>query len=262
MCRNLKSSRYPSCSDSVIGQIWQRFLTIIIDNKPEQDVCWRTVGVWGQQEPRCERLKEVVHCYNCDVFASVAEDVFSRIATNGTNNDASLLPETEGFTEEESGRQGDASVLCFRLESYWFGLNTHLISFVVDCPPIHSLPNQACQYIQGIVSVRGELQVCFSLAQLFGLQSSESSLVDKMPGTYRRLLSVRFGRHKIAFYVDEVRGVYRYFAKDILVVSTDLTPVCHDYFMGQLNTLYDDQKIPCQVIDDEKISSALGQYLK
>ena len=49
-----------------------------IPNVTDDIGCWRRIGVWGSERPRCIELEKVVHCRNCAVFAQAAREVFER----------------------------------------------------------------------------------------------------------------------------------------------------------------------------------------
>ena len=40
--------------------------------------CWKTIGVWGSEKPRCPKLEEVIHCRNCDQFTQAGRNLLER----------------------------------------------------------------------------------------------------------------------------------------------------------------------------------------
>src|SRR5262249_33650916 len=43
------------------------------------ETCWNTIGVWGDRTPRCERLPEVIHCQNCEVYCKAGRGLLERL---------------------------------------------------------------------------------------------------------------------------------------------------------------------------------------
>ncbi len=43
--------------------------------------CWNRIGVRGDHS--CEKLREHVHCRNCEVYAAAARNIMQRVLPNG-----------------------------------------------------------------------------------------------------------------------------------------------------------------------------------
>ena len=45
---------------------------------PGDKNCWRKIGVWGLESPRCELLELHLHCRNCAVFRNAGREQYNR----------------------------------------------------------------------------------------------------------------------------------------------------------------------------------------
>ena len=68
----------------------------------------------------------------------------------------------------------------------------------------------ALRPVLGLVNVRGELLICFSLTNLLGGDEPTQPTREKSGADRRRLLVVKRDGRRIAFPVDEVHGIHRY----------------------------------------------------
>jgi len=168
--------------------------------------CWRRIGVWGQERPRCVELERVVHCRNCEVFAQAAQAVFARRAEDS-------LDLAEPFTDTVVERvKGDAVCLPFRIGPHWLALPTASVVAIADRMPLHSIPHRRDGVVLGLAPINGEIVVAISLMALLGENGPEltnSAALNR--GVYARRVVVSARARRVAFDVDEVRGVQRFF---------------------------------------------------
>ena len=40
--------------------------------------CWGSIGVWGDDRPRCSVLEAVLHCRNCEIFENAGRELLDR----------------------------------------------------------------------------------------------------------------------------------------------------------------------------------------
>ncbi len=166
--------------------------------------CWKTIGVWrssGAVVP-CEKLAEVIHCRNCEVFTRVGRSLLERD-----------LPEEymEEWTSILACKKSDEligtlSMLLFRIEKEWLALPSLLFAEVVEPAKIHSLPHRPNPVLQGLVNVHGEVQLCVSLRALLGIENSQT---DTNPLNHRRMLVMGKANERWVFSVDEIHGIHR-----------------------------------------------------
>jgi chemotaxis-related protein WspD len=154
--------------------------------------CWRKIGVYGGDHS-CVLIAEVHHCRNCQVFQEAARGAFAVEAE-----------------EEEAGHEfapaGEASVslLVFRLGESWLGLPTESLAELAANGAVRRVAHRSRGALEGLVAVRGELHLCVSLLERFGLGQREAqrSLASA------RLVLVRDRQGALlAFRADQVLGL-------------------------------------------------------
>jgi chemotaxis-related protein WspD len=186
-------------------------LTTLIDD------CWNRIGVNGDQT--CPELEKHVHCRNCPTFARAARSFFDRRAPEGYLAEWSqLLGRPAGHSSIE-----ESALLVFRLGEEWLALELSVVSEVTTLHPVHRVPHRTNRVFSGLVSLRGQLQLCVSLHGLLDIDSLDSNAA---PSTNPRLVVIRKDSETWAFPVEEVAGVHRV-ARDQLqkVPSTLANPL-------------------------------------
>jgi chemotaxis-related protein WspD len=139
--------------------------------------CWNRIGTAGDRS--CPELETHVHCRNCPVFASAARVFFDRPAPEGYVAEwTQWLASTEQHTRRTSGEalaesdRDRVGVLIFRLGDEWLAFRTQTIAEVTMPRPVHRIPHRSSDILIGLVSLRGQLQLCISLHGLLGVESS------------------------------------------------------------------------------------------
>jgi chemotaxis-related protein WspD len=164
------------------------------------DDCWNRIGVNGDRT--CPELETHVHCRNCPVFARAARSFFDRKAPEGYLAEwAELLGKPVS-----TGSADDSALLVFRLGSEWLALALGVVSEVTALRPIHRVPHRTNRVFSGLVSLRGQLQLCVSL---HGLLEVDPPDPDADPSSSPRLVVIRKEAETWAFLADEVVGVHR-----------------------------------------------------
>jgi chemotaxis-related protein WspD len=162
--------------------------------------CWNRIGVHGDRS--CPALEEHIHCRNCPVFAGAARGFFDRRAPEGYLAEWSELLGRPA----EQGAADDAALLVFRLGGEWLALALSVVAEVTAPRPVHRVPHRTNRVFAGLVSLRGQLQLCVSLHGLLGVTPPDP-LVD--PPANPRLVVIRQGGETWAFPAEEVSGVHR-----------------------------------------------------
>lgn len=171
------------------------------------DECWRRIGVTGDRS--CPELEAYIHCRNCPVMAAAARTFFDRAAPEG------YLESWRGILEESAGplEARLESLLVFRLGQEWHALPTCTLVEVTTPRTCHRVPHRTGGVLEGIVNIRGQLQLCVSAHRLLGIEEAPAppSGADRADET--RLLVVErpghAGAERWVFRVDAVAGVHR-----------------------------------------------------
>jgi len=175
------------------------------------DRCWSTIGVWSQQPPRCEKLKEVVHCRNCRTYWDAGRQILDKGIPDGYLEQWTAIlannPEQHLLT--------DRSGIYFRLYDEWFSLPTRYFVEVSPIKYFHVVPHVRSKLIHGLINIGGAVHLCFSLSGLLNLQHKIKSLRDVKDKAYKRLVLVKINSQEFVFPVDEIGGVYHYSQSDI-----------------------------------------------
>lgn len=189
--------------------------------------CWRRIGVWGNQKSRCDELERVIHCRNCDVFAQAAREVFERRLQD-------LSPvATQAVDAIPDRAKGDGACLPFRVGNIWLGLPTSSVVAIADRAPTHSIPHRQDDVVQGLVPVNGEIVIAISLLALMAQgQAVPSELATR--GVYARRVVMAARGRRVAFDVDEVRGVQRFFRVQLSDPSRYCDPVLASLVEGMI----------------------------
>ena len=193
--------------------------------------CWNQIGVWSRQPAKCEKLREVIHCRNCDVYIKAGRKVMEKhipadYIAQWSKSYAQTPPET---------LQGQSSVIVFRLGAEWFCLPTKYCESVENPGPVHSIPRYTNTLLQGIVNVRGNLQLCFSLDALLQVAPDDNQSVGKI-GVYKRLLVLNYNQQYYVFPVDEIGGIDRIDDAHLDEAPATLSQRQAEYVKGMLNT--------------------------
>lgn len=198
------------------------------DKETRIDDCWNRIGTWGEDGPTCERLRDVHHCLNCDVYAAAGRALLERAPPPG------YLDDWKTFLAQPTVRSSGAmqSIVIFRLDRYWLGLSTSLFENIVEPRTVHSLPHNRNQAVLGLVSVRGELVVCISLGHL--VSESPADFTRRMSGAFPRDIVVERDDNRWAFPVSEVHGVVRVPRENYAGVSTYHGGLRREFLAGVL----------------------------
>src|SRR4051812_9327835 len=104
--------------------------------------CWNRIGVTGDQS--CDKLKQHVHCRNCEVYAGAAQRNLQRHVSADYKKDWAAH-----FRQNaDSGQQLDASCLVFRIGLEWLSLPTKIFVSVAPRAQPHRLPHRASRGLQ------------------------------------------------------------------------------------------------------------------
>ncbi len=181
-------------------------MTMPEDNRSNDDYCWTRIGTFSDGDASCVKLRELIHCRNCDLFQDHAGRLLEMSPPDGYIGEwAKSLAE-----QKEKAVNLSESFLIFRLEDELLALPTTLIREVANPASIHTIPRKSDSVLLGLVNFRGRLQLCFSLKALLGLEPARvaENNHEQLFGT--RFVQVESDGMAWVFPVDEVLDVYRY----------------------------------------------------
>jgi chemotaxis-related protein WspD len=167
------------------------------------DACWDRIGVHGDRS--CVKLREMVHCRNCPVFAAAGQRLFQREMPAQYRDEC-----TRAIAERDATAASDTrSLLIFRIGSEWLALDTQRAVEVVEPRPIHRVPHRSDRLLLGLANIRGELHLCMALGELLGIDARGDDATSGTTTAKQRLLVAEHNQNRWVFPVDEVEGVCR-----------------------------------------------------
>jgi chemotaxis-related protein WspD len=170
-----------------------------------KDRCWKRIGVWGNEEPRCEKLEAVIHCRNCQVFTQAGRNLLERALPDAYKDDwGTILLKKKG---KEAA--GTIAVVVFRVETEWMALSAGLFAEIIDDVSIHTLPHRKTPILLGLVNVHGEIQLCVSLKHLMNLEA-EPAPKRGAEKAKKRLMVVSKDGEQWVFPVNEIHGIHHF----------------------------------------------------
>ncbi len=223
----------------------------MIDGRP----CWNAIGVWAPESPSCPKLKEHVHCSNCEVFVAKGRELFEREPSSEYLKEwAKLLAEPR-----LDGSGGGESILVFRLEEEWLAFPTSAFKFVADVSRIHSIPHKSDALLLGLANAGDALRLCFSLKALLGIEQGPAPAVKEgSPMKAPRHLALERGGHAWLFQADEVLGVFNYDSKSVRNTPSTVSKANPSFVRKVL--LLDGRSVG--LLDDELVVFALNRSLQ
>lgn len=214
------------------------------------DACWRRVGVRGDHS--CPELAVHVHCHHCPVHAQAAQRLLGRPLPEGQREIwAERMRDTVSANAAPS-----ATWLLFRVGREWLALDAAHCEEIVAMRPVHTLPQRRRTGLTGIVSVRGELLPCLSLAELMGTEAASAAAgVRRLPP---RLLVLRSDDGRYVCTADEVHGLLRTEPGALMPTPTTVADARPNY----LRALLDWRQRSVGVIDAPLLFAALARCLE
>lgn len=209
--------------------------------------CWQRIGLWGDKS--CPELAKVVHCRNCPVFADAGRQLLERRPRAdylSEWSEAVSLPKQKQKTERDS-------VIVFRLEEEWLGLRTRIFQEITPMRPIHALPHRTNEVLLGLVNVRGELLLCFSLSNMIGVAKGEGA----RSANASKLIVVQNQNQRSAFPVDEILCIFELPRQELRNVPVNLAKSAGSFSLG----IFECQGRQVGLLDDELLFYTLERRL-
>jgi len=172
----------------------------------QEERCWKRIGVWAKEGPRCPELERVIHCRNCEVFTQAGRNLLERDLPEEYKGEwGQILLEKK--KEEPTGT---FPVVTFRIENEWLALPARWFAEIIETVPIHTVPHRKRPVLKGVVNVHGEIQLCVSLAHLIGLEEEEPGRQEPAGAVRRheRMMVVSKDGEAWVFPVKEIHGIH------------------------------------------------------
>jgi chemotaxis-related protein WspD len=134
--------------------------------------------------------------------------------------------------EKDTGIKDAVPVLVFRLGQEWMALGTDIFREVAEMGNIHKIPHCNDAVLMGLVNIRGELQLCFSLHVLLGIETAEDSPPPSGKKISKRMLVAERDKSCWIFPVDEIYGIHRYDQNDLRNVPATISKAAATYTKG------------------------------
>lgn len=218
------------------------------------DDCWHRIGVWGNEIPRCKRLDDFIHCQNCDIFHAASLKAYERALP-----DDYRLEWTKVLAgEKETALSRTTSVIIFRLGEEWVAIPTRLCKEISKMMKIHRLPHNKSSIMRGVVSSGGEIQICFSLGSLLGIDKADRVFGDGKNAVYARMIVMEMGGRRYVFPVSEIGGLHHYAEADLGPLPKTVSDSSASYMKGVIK--WDDNTVGC--LDETLLTSQLERSIK
>lgn len=189
-------------------------------------------------------------------------------AQNAARCRESLLdrPAPEGYVQEWQVRlrtkpddevRDTVALLVFRISKEWLALRVAAVAEVTADAPVHRVPHRTNDVLRGIVNVRGELQLAFSLRAMLGLPMGEMGK-NTSARIYPRMITLLRDGQRFVCRVDEVMGVSHFETALFEDAPVTVSKAMATFSRG----LYPHKVGKVAVLDDELIfHSLLNQHL-
>jgi chemotaxis-related protein WspD len=170
--------------------------------------CWNRIGVKGDRS--CEKLREVIHCHNCAVFAAAARTFLDREAPPGY-----LAEVTEGLARDSQARAPETlSAVVFEVGDQLLAIDTKAVVEVTAPRKPHRVGHRTGRIFVGLVNIHGQLELCCSLNGLLHIDAG----AKPASSAQARLLLVEHEGQRFSFEVGAVHGVHRFASEDLFAV--------------------------------------------
>ena len=163
--------------------------------------CWNLIGVMGDRS--CPEIPQHVHCRNCPVYVNAGSHLFNRAPPQAwLDEHKARLAELDVPLECDT-----ITVLIFRLGDEWLAFDVRSVLEVAEPKTVHRVPHRTGTHLEGVVNIRGELQLCVSLSRLLNLTAASQATAEAL--AMQRFLVAEHGRQRWVFPVEQVSGVHR-----------------------------------------------------
>lgn len=212
--------------------------------------CWKQIGIHGDRS--CRELAVHIHCRNCPRYEAGGQALFDQPPPPGYQAEwrAWLAQPVAAVRREEKAAQ------VFRVDQEWLALAANLFVEVVDPRPIRRIPHNTQPILLGLISVRGQLHLSFSMERLLGIGPSPAEEIAGLRAL-PRFCVVRRNDATWAFPADEVTGVHRFMTADIQPCPATVNRAIPKFSLGLLTR----NERSIGLLDEDLLFSALERVL-
>jgi chemotaxis-related protein WspD len=146
----------------------------------------------------------------------------------------------------------------FRVAEEWLALPAASLSHVEAPRPVHPLPHRQNSVVLGLVNVRGTLTVAASLAGMLELDRPSPALPASSKRGCERMLVARHGSESAALPVDEVEGLFRYGASELMPVPATVALAATSHARG----VFAWRNTTVGLLDTDRMFASLRQNLR
>lgn len=191
--------------------------------------CWQRIGTWGKSAWKCERLVELVHCRNCDVFTGKSLDVFEKELPEDYRREWTDVL----MRSREKAARDTISVIVLKLGDELMAISAVLCKEIIEMLMIHRLPHNRNRYLRGIVNTGGEVQICFSFGAVLGVSRGEDhENEDDSRLKYGRMIIMEKAGKRFVFPVTEVLGIHRYRQEELEPLPATVSGAASNFIKG------------------------------
>lgn len=142
-----------------------------------------------------------------EAIQSLARQFFDREPPEGY-----IREWTQRLAHPEAAVEPDlVSLILFRIGPEWLALPTELLVEVTHAQPVHAVPFRTDRTLRGLVNVRGQLRLCFSLHEIVSVDEQDAT--ESNDHTHHlssaRMVIIQESSVQWVFLADEVARVLR-----------------------------------------------------
>lgn len=205
--------------------------------------CWYEIGDWGTGI--CPELDKVGRCKYCSVYINSGRKLFDRIVSDELVDEWTEIVSKPKEKKEEK----TVSVVIFRIGTEWLAINTHAFKEVIEKKFIHTIPYRTNKFFKGICNVNGELLLCFSIPDIFGLIKTDEDST--------KMVVLLENNNRYVFEVDEFDSVASISEESIQKPPSTISKSID----AHINGIFDFKNQRIGLIDSNKLFTALKEGL-
>jgi len=204
--------------------------------------CWKRTGTLGGDRT-CDRLAGLIHCRNCAVYHRAAHTLLDRPPQKKY---VDLWTEQLAAQPENDEGIEHISIVIFQIGHEWFGLPTERVGSGSEGCRWRRIPHRSSKEFLGLMAVRGELVLCFSLHAILDIDPGEYS-------TCTHVLVCGEENRRLAFPVQKIGGERR-----IILTPDNKPPVTISRAVDTYTqALVETEGYPVAVLDADRLFRAM-----
>jgi chemotaxis-related protein WspD len=218
--------------------------------------CWNQIGVWSKLPDKCEKLQQVIHCRNCDVYTKAGREALEKTPSAQYN-----AQRTKRYAQVPPAASNKAcSVVIFRLGVEWFCLPTLYFQSIENRSVIHSIPRYSNELLLGVVNIKGTLLLCFSVESLLQVEPDNAHPLGGI-SVYKRLLVLSYNQQSYTFPVDEVGGIDRIDDNNLETPPATLSQHQAGFVKGVVKSAEKEDKHRIALLNAVQLFQSLGEAI-